>query len=116
MDASRVLLALATGDVQPLLDELPWDARENLTMPSGDPAVLGRVGTYGVVWTDSAGLDVHEHENESDAIECHEGKLELFRQVVAEATFARMRPEIDRDLASLDNTYEGRHAAPDQGY
>jgi hypothetical protein len=116
MDASAILAALANGDVNLFLAELDFDERAELTLSDGRPAIVGRVGTYAVIWSEATGLDVHDHGDETDAINCQAWKLDLMRVSTADATFARMLPEVRADLDSLDNTYEGRHVAPDQGY
>ena len=113
MDASNILAALATGDVELLFGELDWDQREDLTLSDGSKAVVGRVGLYGLAWSEETGLDVHEHPDLETAIDCTTGKAMLIREATAAILMAQMGPEIQADLASLDNPYEGRHAAPD---
>lgn len=118
MDTSTLamLTAYATDDVAPILAALPWDAREDIAPPGLLPVTVGRVGTFGVTYSDATGLGVHDHDDEEGAVECFTNKVRLLREAVEEyvqADFDRYLPDVQVEIEDMTG-YVGRHEAPDE--
>lgn len=92
-----VLAALRDGNLATVLDTLDLDEREEfvIALPAGHPSrptthTLIRFGnTQGILTLGGDDADVsltlHAHDNEADAVQCHEWKADKMRALAAEA-------------------------------
>lgn len=80
---NHALYRFSAGDMIALLDLIPCDEMETLSVPGQGSVTLARCGRVHIMATTEGGrLDAHAHDNAEEAADCYQFALTHFRNMI----------------------------------